>query len=82
MNDWVECETCKTIYEYDPVRKIAQCPYCQRPEQTSAKTAARKPERGSDPVPREAGERENDSGTGADQTDRERMPPDRRRRPA
>ena len=32
MNDWVACETCKTIYEYDPVRRIAQCPYCQKPE--------------------------------------------------
>jgi hypothetical protein len=30
MNDWVACEQCNTFYEYDPVRRVAQCPYCKK----------------------------------------------------
>jgi hypothetical protein len=32
MNDWVMCATCRTIYEYDPERRIAECPYCRSRE--------------------------------------------------
>jgi hypothetical protein len=36
MNDWIACEQCSTIYEYDPVRRIAQCPYCKKLEDARA----------------------------------------------
>ena len=79
MNDWVACETCKTIFEYDPVRQSAQCPYCQKPEyipperETKEREAAPKAER-------DTAGRKNDREAGAGQTDRERTPTDRRRR--
>ena len=67
MNDWVACETCKTIFEYDPVRRIAQCPYCQKPEQT--------------PAQREAKTRPAEREKGAGKTDRERTTTEVRPRP-
>jgi len=72
VNDWVACETCKTIFEYDPVLRIAQCPYCQKPEQTAAeREKTRKAERENQPLERE---------TGSGETDRDRVPTGRRRR--
>ena len=74
MNDWVACETCKTIFEYDPVRRIAQCPYCQKPEQIPADREAKTGKAGG-----ETGARKNNSQTGAAGTDREHVPTDKRR---
>ena len=28
MTDWLSCTDCGTIYEYDCVRKVSDCPYC------------------------------------------------------
>jgi hypothetical protein len=53
MSDWVACEQCKTIYEYDPVRGIAQCPYCRKVEDGS-KAGSREAEVREPGAPRKA----------------------------